>query len=204
MLLALMDGRALTASELAAQAGVTKQTASAHLDKLIDGELISREVQGRHHYFKLYDHDVAHVIEGLMGVSAARSGKRIHTGPKMPALRYARKCYDHLAGEVGVTMLERMCAKKWISADGKTLSVTDRGAQCFEDFGIDIKALSSRKRPLCYGCLDWSQRRYHMRGSLAQAVLDQLFERRWSKLEDNTRIIQFSKNGKLQFLQWLE
>ena len=108
MLTALMTGRALTASELAHQAGVTPQTASSHLSKLEAGGLVEQEKQGRHRYFRLSDPDVAAVLEGLEGLAARAGHMRVRTGPKDPALRHARVCYDHLAGDLGVQMLDSL------------------------------------------------------------------------------------------------
>ena len=112
MLSALMSGRALTASELAQEAGITPQTASSHLAKLEAGGLVEPEKQGRHRYYRLADPDVGGVLEGLAALAARAGHMRVRTGPKDPALRRARVCYDHLAGDLGVQMLESMKAQK--------------------------------------------------------------------------------------------
>ena len=132
MLVALMDGHALTATELAHEAGVTKQTASSHLARLTDGGLLVREVQGRHHYFRLNGPDVGAVLEALMGVSAARLGPRTRPGPSDPALRHARVCYDHLAGEMGVQLYEHAQSSGWISGDEHGLTLKIGRASCRE------------------------------------------------------------------------
>ncbi|MEX0299319.1 MAG: ArsR/SmtB family transcription factor [Kordiimonas sp.] len=203
MLTALMDGRALTASELAAEAGVTKQTASSHLAKLFGAELIAKEVQGRHHYYRLDGPDVAHALEVLMGIAENRSGKRTRTGPKDPALRKARICYDHLAGELGVHMFDRMTEKGWLD-HSSGIAATPLGLDAFVDFGIDVDALMAKRRPLCRTCLDWSMRRSHLSGSLGQALLQQFEKNKWLRRIPETRIISFTPPGERAFLSWLK
>jgi DNA-binding transcriptional ArsR family regulator len=149
MLTALIDGRALTASELAEASGITAQTASSHLARLLDGDLIRVEKQGRHRYFQLADSDVAHLLETLMGV-AARSGRMpVRTGPKEPALRQARVCYDHLAGEFGVRMFESLVQRRLIESDDQQVALTGSGERFFDAFGIDLDAAKKRRRRLC-------------------------------------------------------
>lgn len=203
MLTALMDGRALTATELAMEAGVTKQTASAHLSKLETASLITKEIQGRHRYFRLDGPDVAHALEVLMGVAQDRKGKRTRTGPKDPALRKARICYDHLAGEMGVHMFDQMVAKGWLNNDSG-LSATNAGLDAFSEFGIDVDSLMSKRRPLCRTCLDWSMRRSHLSGSIGQALLTKFEENKWLRRVPNTRIIEFTKPGEQAFRSWLQ
>lgn len=202
MLTALMDGRALTATELAMEAGVTKQTASAHLSKLGHAELVTKEVQGRHRYFRLDGPDIAHALEVLMGVAQNRTGKRTRTGPKDPALRKARICYDHLAGEMGVYMFDQMVARGWLE-NSTGLSATPNGLRAMSEFGIDVDTLMGKRRPLCRTCLDWSMRRSHLSGSLGQALLTKFEELKWLRRVPDTRIIDFSQQGEKAFKSWL-
>src|SRR6204780_4671873 len=127
MLMALMTGRALTASELAHQAGITPQTASSHLAKLEGGGLIEQEKQGRHRYFRLSDPDVAGLLEGLEGLAARAGHLRVRTGPKDPALRRARVCYDHLAGDLGVQMLDSMKKQRLVRQNKQAIELTAEG-----------------------------------------------------------------------------
>src|SRR3954468_22205728 len=127
MLTALMTGKALTASELAQEAGVTRQTASSHLAKLEGGGLVEPEKQGRHRYYRLTGPDVAEVLEGLMGLAARIGHLRVRTGPKDPALRRARVCYDHLAGELGVQMLDAMTRGQLVRRNKDEISLTTAG-----------------------------------------------------------------------------
>lgn len=178
MLIALMDGRALTVSELAQAAGITVQTASAHLSKLEDAGLVSVEKQGRHRYYRLAGTDVADVIEGLMGVAQRAGPKRVVTGPRSVALRQARVCYDHLAGERGVALLGALCANGYVRGDADIV-LTESGAAFLTDFGIDVATLSRARRPMCRTCLDWSERRNHLGGSLGAALLERFLALRW-------------------------
>src|ERR1700748_3550999 len=127
MLTALMSGRALTASELAQEAGVTPQTASSHLAKLEAGGLVEAEKQGRHRYYRLTGPDVAGVLEGLMGLAARVGHLRVRTGPKDPALRHARVCYDHLAGDLGVQMFDSMKEQKLLRQRKEDIELTPEG-----------------------------------------------------------------------------
>lgn len=203
MLLALMDMHALTATELASEAGVTKQTASSHLARLTDGGLLTREVQGRHHYFRLNGPDVGAVLEGLMGVSAARTGPRTRPGPRDPALRQARVCYDHLAGEAGVQLYEHAQVTGWITGDENGLVLTGAGRAAFTEFNIDYRPLEGARRPLCRACLDWSMRRHHLAGGLGKALLQAFFDNGWAKRLPESRVVSFTPQGEKAFQNWL-
>lgn len=203
MLLALMDGHALTATELAPEAGVTKQTASSHLARLTDGGLLTREVQGRHHYFRLNGPDVGAVLEALMGVSAARTGPRTRPGPRDPALRQARVCYDHLAGEAGVQLYEHAVDSGWIIGDENELTLTDAGRAEFSRFDIDYKSLEGVRRPMCRACMDWSMRRHHLAGGLGKALLQAFFNKGWARRRPESRVISFTPQGQKAFQGWL-
>src|SRR5262245_38896434 len=146
MLTALMSGRALTATELAQEAGITPQTASSHLAKLEAGSLIVPEKQGRHRYYRLSGPDVAAVLEGLMGLAARAGHLRTRTGPSDPELRRARVCYDHLAGDFGVRMLDTMTEKRFIRRSKGTVTLTPDGERFMAEFGIDLPALGGTRR----------------------------------------------------------
>ena len=203
MLTALMDGRALTASELAAAAGITKQTASAHLAKLLAGGLLAREVQGRHRYFRLDGPDIAEALAALIGVATKRGGRPVATGPKDPALRKARSCYGHLAGEMGVLLVERLLARGWLARQDDDFTLTPSGHAALETFGIDLAPLAARRRPLCRSCLDWSQRRHHLGGSLGEALLQRFQDLGWARRQPQSRIVTFSADGERAFAEWM-
>lgn len=200
MLTVLMNGRALTAGELAAEAGVTRQTASAHLKKLEEADLLRRRKQGRHRYFALTDADVGNVLEALMGLAAKRGHMRTRTGPKDPAMRRARVCYNHLAGELAVQMFDSLIAQGHLIEEGEKIELTATGAAFMSAFGIDLTALESTRRPLCKSCLDWSARRTHLAGSLGRAILTRLFDNGWAKRQGGTRLVMFTPKGEQAFL----
>ncbi len=200
ILTALMDGRALTASELASHAGVTRQTTSVHLAKLVDGSLLARESQGRHRYFRLAGTDVAAALEALMGLAGKPDGSRTRTGPKDPALRKARACYRHLAGALGVHMHDRMHELGWLR---HSAALTRQGGDALLAAGLDVNALGSRRREMCRPCLDWSQRRHHLAGSLGDALLSHILSKGWARRLPETRIISFSRPGEKAFRDWL-
>src|ERR1700738_2388427 len=202
MLTALMTGRALTASELAYQAGVTPQTASSHLSKLEAGGLVEQEKQGRHRYYRLSDPDVAAVLEGLEGLAARAGHMRVRTGPKDPALRHARVCYDHLAGDLGVQMLDSMKRQKLVRQHKHDIELTAEG-QRFLTKSLQISAdmLAHPRRPVCKACLDWSERRHHLAGMLGAALMTRFTELKWAARDatPGSRIVNFSRNGETRF-----
>ncbi len=196
MLTALLNGAALTASELALEANVTKQTASSHLGKLVLAGLVVVEAQGRHRYYRLADADVAGLMETLMGVAARAKALRTRPGPKEPALRRARLCYDHLAGELGVGLFDAFLKNKWmLPGPEKTFSLTRLGKVKVSTFGVDIEELETGARPICRACLDWSVRRHHLAGALGAAILDEIFERRWAEQRGSSRVLDFTRVG---------
>ncbi len=199
MLTALMDGRALTASELALEAGVAPSTASSHLAKLASAGLLATRQQGRHRYFRLSGADVAAVLEGLMGLAMRTGQRRVRTGPNDPALRQARVCYDHLAGERGVRMLEGLRARGVIVGDDEELQLADGGRRFLRGLGVDSTSLGGTRRPLCRACLDWSERRNHLGGALGAAILHELFARGWARRGRRSRTVLFSEEGGAAF-----
>ena len=204
MLCALMGGQALTAGELATEAGVTPQTASGHLAQLLGGGLLLVEAQGRHRYFRLAGPDVAAAVEALMDVATHAGQRRTRPGPKDPDMRLARVCYDHLAGERGVHLFARLTSGGLIALDASGVVVTPDGAQRFADFGIDVAVLGQAKRPVCRTCLDWSERRPHLSGALGAALLTRLFELGWAARIDGSRAVRFTRAGMTKFERLFE
>jgi DNA-binding transcriptional ArsR family regulator len=200
MLTALMGGQALTASELAQAAGVSLPTASSHLAKLEDGGLLSQRKQGRHRYFALADPATGAMLESLMVFAASRGHLRHKPGPKDPALRKARICYDHLAGDFGVRMLDSFLCEGAIVATGEELALTDAGLMRVKKLGIDIETLHSPRRPLCKSCLDWSERRSHLAGTLGKALLSTFIEQGWARRVADSRVIRFTPEGERRFM----
>ena len=202
ILTALMTGRALTASELAHQAGVTPQTASSHLSKLEAGGLIEPEKQGRHRYYRLSDPDVAGVLEGLAGLAARAGHMRVRTGPKDPALRRARICYDHLAGDLGVQMLDSLKKQRLVRQKKQDIELTAEGARFLENaLQISGEMLAHPRRPVCKACLDWSERRHHLAGTLGAAIMTRFTELKWAARDatPGSRVVNFSRAGEKRF-----
>jgi DNA-binding transcriptional ArsR family regulator len=200
MLTALMSGKALTAAELAAEAGVTPQTASVHLGMMTEVFILQKRKQGRHRYYAIRDENVADVIAGLMGLAEKAGLTRTRTGPRDAALRTARSCYNHLAGDMGVRLFDALYERGYLSRSGEDLRLTDAGRDFFTDFGIDFSALDQKTSPMCRECLDWSARRSHLSGNLGRAILDRLIELNWAARDTNSRAIIFTKRGKAAFI----
>jgi DNA-binding transcriptional ArsR family regulator len=198
-LTALMADRALTATELAAIAGVTKQTMSAHLSKLLQASLIAVDQQGRHRYFRLADEDVGDLLESLMGVAFRTGSVRLLSSPREPALRKARVCYDHLAGELGVLAYESLLRNDLLEMSRRGLQLSAAGAEWFRRAGIDTDAAGRKRRTFCRPCMDWSERRYHLAGSLGAALLSRVCDLGWAKREKASRVVRFTTRGDREF-----
>lgn len=194
-LIALLSGRALTASELAQLAGITNATMSAHLSKLRGAQLVAVEAQGRHRYFRLANAEVAHLLENLMGVACRANALDRRFGPRDPALRRARVCYDHLAGELGVFVYERLTQKGALQLAGGELQLSETGAALFVELGVDVEALRRARRVFCRACLDWSERRSHLAGALGAALLQRIVALRWASVPSGSRIVRFTPTG---------
>ncbi|GMG82770.1 winged helix-turn-helix domain-containing protein [Paralimibaculum aggregatum] len=203
MLTALMSGKALTASELAAEAGVSPPTASGHLAKLEAGGLIGQRRQGRHRYFSLTGTEVAAVLESLMGLASGAGHLRTRPGPRDEALRRARVCYNHLAGEMATAMYGALLRTGRLATTGDGPRLTESGAAFFSGFGIALEPLIRARAPLCRECLDWSERRSHLAGSLGRAVLARIEAEGWASREPGSRAVRFTPRGEAAFGAWL-
>ena len=190
MLCALMDGRAWTATELGAAADVAPSTASAHLARLVEGKLIVCLSQGRHRYYRLAGHDVAELVEQIMGLSWNRIMPPETTAPK--TMREARTCYDHLAGTIAVQIYDFMLAENWLEPDGSAL--TALGREQFLKLGIALNTHSRRKA--CCACLDWSERRFHLGGEAGAALLIFLQTKGWIQRVAGYREVAVTLVGK--------
>ncbi|MGZ3184310.1 MAG: ArsR/SmtB family transcription factor [Telluria sp.] len=204
VLTVLMSGMALTATELADAAGVTRQTISAHLARLVDAGLLAVEAQGRHRYFRLAGPDVAELLESLMNVAFRSGAVRVRTSPREPALRRARVCYDHLAGELGVELYEQLAARGAFAVDGQGICLTVLGRQMVRELGIDADDLVRGKRPVCRTCLDWSERRHHLAGALGAALLAHFLAQGWARREEGSRVVRFTGQGEARLRAWAE
>lgn len=195
MLTALMGGKALTATELALEGEITAQTASSHLGKLVEGGLLTMRKQGRHRYFQLSDPAVAEVIERMLTLSVTRLPAKVRTGPRDPHLRQARVCYDHLAGELGVRLFDALQQQEFLEIQGDDARLTQLGETFFTGLGIDFCLLRQGRRPMCKACLDWSERRSHLAGTLGQWILDDALAQRWFRHRPDSRVIEVNEVG---------
>ncbi len=199
MLDALMDGRSLTARELAGQAGIAPQTASGHLARLLDAGLILMEPRGRHRYHRLASPDVARLLEtvaqfaGRPGGGPARAAVR--TGPRDEALRTARTCYDHFAGRLGVGIADALVDRGCVELDGDGGTVTDAGQVFLHGFGAAAAPGKRSKRLFCRPCLDWSERRPHLAGAVGIAIACRCFELGWVRKVDGSRAVAITPAG---------
>lgn len=206
MLAALMDGRALTATELAQAAGVTAQTASGHLARLTVAGLLAMERQGRHRYHRLASPAVAHMLESIMSVAAGDTGKdrtrTVRVGPRDAALRRVRTCYDHLAGQLAVAIADRMTERGQIELSPDGGRVTEAGMRFLDGLGLDVAAVRARAarrrggQVFCRPCLDWSERRPHIAGSLGAVLCTACFERGWMRRIAGSRAVAVTPKGK--------
>jgi DNA-binding transcriptional ArsR family regulator len=194
ILLALSDGRAWPAGELARHASISPQTASAHLDKLFRAHLLAVEVQGRHHYYRLRSPQVAQLLESLSIV--ARPALTPKRSDSARALRFARICYDHLAGELGVAVTRALCDRGYMHDGEAGYIITDKGQAWFRSLGVDVDALRAGRRPLTRRCLDWSERRPHLAGSVGAALTNRFVKLNWIARARNGRVVHLTDRGK--------
>ena len=193
ILLALSDGRALPAGELARHAAISPQTASAHLDKLFRAHLLSVEIQGRHHYYRLRNPQVAQLLESLSIVAPPAPAGAHSDSAK--GLRFARICYDHLAGKLGVAVTRALCDRCYIHDGEVGYEVTDTGEAWFGSLGVDVEELRAGRRPLTRRCLDWSERRFHLAGGLGAALANRLVKLNWITRARSGRLVHLTEKG---------
>jgi len=195
MLVALMDGRALTAKELAYAARVTPPTASGHLGKLAEAGLLAMQKQGRHHYYRLASPLIGQMLESVMAISGPDTQPR-STWRGGEALRTARTCYDHLAGRLGVALADSLCARGHLALSADGGEVTDAGHRFLHEFGTEP---AEGKRVFCRPCLDWSERRPHIAGRLGAALAARCFELGWIARQRDTRAVAITAAGQAGF-----
>ncbi|WP_263559848.1 ArsR/SmtB family transcription factor [Paenibacillus polymyxa] len=199
ILTALLDGRFHTASELAHMAGIKPQTASFHLAKMTEAQVITVEKQGRHRYYGIQDPEVAQVMESLLSIAPPVPIKSFKQASENEAIRLARTCYDHVAGHLGVQIMSFFMQKGILSEDQDGLHITQQGEIFFTDFQINLKNTRQKRRSFSHKCLDWSERRHHLAGALGSALLDRLFELHWVEHLPTTRAIRITAEGKRGF-----
>jgi DNA-binding transcriptional ArsR family regulator len=196
MLYCLSDGHARTSTELAVIAHVSPSTASAHLNRLKSEHLVKVHAQGKHRYYSLEGPNVAGVLEGLSVL--AGSPRRPFVSKTPESLRFARTCYDHMAGALGVSLHDRLCELRWLSSggDGKEYEVTAEGVKAFAAFGIDLDDVRKLRRRFACACLDWSERRPHLAGALGAALLGVALKKKWVVQDLDSRALSLTTVGR--------
>ncbi|HEV3425677.1 MAG TPA: helix-turn-helix transcriptional regulator [Paraburkholderia sp.] len=206
MLWALMDGSARPAGELTMIAGLSPSAGSAHLARLTDGGLLALEVRGRHRYFRIASPDIAASIEALANVAQASAPQRAVPQPARTVpvdMRYARTCYDHMAGELSVQLFERMLSHRLLTLHGNAVDATPAGAAQLASWGIDVAGQQTRRRRFACTCPDWSERRPHLGGALGAALLDSWSSHGWVERTERPRILRITPAGHRHFDDFL-
>lgn len=196
MLLALLDGRALPAGELAYAANVSAQTASSHLSKLLAGDLLTVEKEGRHRYFRISNPSVAEALERLSNLSNTTPPRRKPLNPRARKLQFARSCYDHLAGRLGVAVTQGLQRRKFIVAcTDKRFEISAAGRDWFSGIGLDLASVRPTRRGLARQCLDWTERTHHLAGPLGVALLEHLCAEAWLRRSRESRAVLLTPKG---------
>lgn len=203
VLCALAGGAALPATDLARRARVTAPTMSAHLARLVEGGLLEAARQGRHRYYRLANADVAAAIEALVAISPGTAFDAIHEPAEANVLSYARTCYDHLAGMVGVAITDALSRKRFIRRGDGRFELQPSGERWLEDLGIDVGAARAQRRKFAHACLDWSERLPHLGGAIGAALAARLLDRGWFERYPRTRALKLTSKGRRALRQEL-
>ena len=198
MLDALFEGNALTATELARLARVSPPTASAHLEKLLRSGLVVRERHGRHRYFRIAGPEVAEALEVLARLGAERAAPRPSPSRELQSIRRARLCYDHFAGEFGVALTSAMVDRGWLVPEERDFRLTASGEDIFAGLGIDLDTVRAKRRMFARQCLDWSERRPHLAGSLGAALAERAFNEGWVERTSRPREVSITRRGEAE------
>jgi DNA-binding transcriptional ArsR family regulator len=197
MLVALLSKEALPATELASQAYISPQTASSHLSKLVAGRLLTVEQHGRHRYYRLANDEVGRAIESLASIAPSpRAPQNAQENERLKTVRYARTCYDHMAGQVAVAIARALEGREFLVRSGRDYQVTESGKEWFRKLGIDTDSLCTSRRVFALQCLDWSERQYHVSGALGAALLERMFNLRYIARARIPRCIRVTLEGK--------
>ncbi len=197
MLWSLLDGRAYTSTELAIFADISKQSCSNHLLKLVNGGILKVEKQGRHRYYRFVDDKVAQVIESIAYLLPPKDDLSNETRKEVTGVKYARTCYDHFAGKVGVEITRVMVEMELIVRKEEQFSITKNGNEWFDNLGIDLTVLRNKKRKFAFPCLDWSERKFHIGGALGAGFLNFMLDNDWIRRIQHSRAIIITHKGKI-------
>ena len=197
----LLDGRAFTATELAIAIETSAQNISMHLGKLLDANLISVEKQGRHKYYRFSNKEVAYAVEAMANLIPKPEISAKKKTENYPPIKYCRTCYDHLAGKIGVALADSLLEQKIIIEKNNTFEITSEGEKWFSDFGVNIGDAKKQKRIFLKPCLDWSERRYHIAGSVGTLLLNKMLEQDWIRRTKDSRVIIITAKGEKEMLK---
>ena len=198
---ALLDGRHLTASELASAARITAQTASTHLAKLTEAGLLSMVRNGRHRYFQLASPTVTDMIDGIVAVALEKRPRYRPLSHQARALNAARMCYDHLAGRLSVDLTDAFAARDYVVLDGEVAEITRAGTRFLTGFGVELSTRRSPRRHYCRLCLDWTERRQHIAGAVGAAITKRYFDLRWLERMNRSHAVIVTPSGRRGFLK---
>jgi DNA-binding transcriptional ArsR family regulator len=203
ILMTLLGGIPQSGSALAEAAGISRSLASAHLKKLVTGGLLRAQASGRQQLYSIASEPVADALEVLILLAPAAQVRSLTEATRARSLRWARMCYDHLAGTVGVVVTEALIGQRLVREQDGGYQLASRGAAEFSGLGIDVDRLEHRTRPLLRPCLDWTEQRYHLAGSLGAALTSALVRRRWITRREASRIVTVTPAGQAGLLEWL-
>jgi len=197
----LLDGRAFTATELAVAVETSAQNISMHLGKLLDANLICVEKQGRHKYYRFSNKEVAYAVEAMANLIPKTKASIKGKSEEYPPIKYCRTCYDHLAGKIGVALADSFLEQKIIIEKDGVFEISTEGKEWFSDFGINIEEAQKQKRIFLKPCLDWSERRNHIAGSIGSLLLNKMISEDWLRRTKDSRAITITGKGEKELLK---
>jgi DNA-binding transcriptional ArsR family regulator len=203
MLWNLLDGRAYTATELSLCADVSVQSASNHLAKLTNANILIAEKQGRHRYYRYANEEVAQVIESMASLLPLSHDFKKREKQELFGVKYARTCYDHLAGRVAVAITDSLIKNRIIEADERNYAITPIGDAWFESIGLNTKEIKLQKRSFAHPCLDWTERRHHLAGALGASLLQTMLDADWIRRKKKSREVIITLTGKIELKKML-
>ncbi|WP_428231241.1 ArsR/SmtB family transcription factor [Flavobacterium sp.] len=197
----LLDGRAFTATELSVAVNTSPQNMSMHLAKLLEANLLCVEKQGRHKYYKFSNKEVAYVVEAMANLIPKPEISSKKKTENYPPVKYCRTCYDHLAGKIGVALADSLLEQNIIIAKDNIFEISPEGEKWFSDFGINLEEVQKQKRIFLKPCLDWSERRYHIAGSVGTLLLNKMLEQDWIRRTKDSRAIVITGKGEKEIFK---
>ncbi|WP_426483930.1 ArsR/SmtB family transcription factor [Flavobacterium sp. 2] len=204
ILWALMDGRAFTATELAVSVNTSPQNISMHLGKLLDADLLRVEKQGRHKYYRFSNKEVAYALEAMASLVPKPEIPSKNKPEKYPPIKFCRTCYDHLAGKIGVALTDSLLEQNIIKENNNAFEISTEGKKWFSDFGINLEDAQKQKRIFLKPCLDWSERRNHIAGSVGTLLFNKMKNEDWLRKTENSRAIIVTAKGEKELLKYFK